>query len=45
MDVDPKPHVQMVAFPRPFDRWYGVADRSATARGRVWWGKNSAKES
>lgn len=37
-DVDPKPHVELVAFPRPFDRWYSVADG-------VRWGENSAKES
>ena len=37
-DVDPDPHVRLVAFPRPFDRWYSVADR-------VGWGENSAKES
>ena len=36
-EVNPEPHVRLVAFPRPFARWYSVADR-------VRWGKNSAKE-
>ena len=37
-EVDPEPYVRLVSFPRPFDRWYSVADR-------VRWGANSAKES
>ena len=37
-DVEPKHHLQLVAFPRSFDWWYNVADR-------VQWGDNSAKES
>ena len=36
--ADPQPGVRLVAFPRPFDRWYSIADR-------VRWGDNSAKES
>ena len=36
-DVNPRPHAQLVAFPRPFDPWYSVADR-------VRWDENSAKE-
>ena len=37
-NVNTRPQVQLVAFPRPFDRCYSVADR-------VWWGENYAKES